>query len=70
MIDPAVSRLAERNMLAARPRLAASATPRCGCHGLPLSGGPVMWWCATTGATIPAADLDHETHAPLRGGAR
>lgn len=37
--------------------------PRCSTQ---LDGGPVQFYCAPCRCTVFAADLDHETHAPLR----
>ena len=36
------------------------------CCKVPLQGSATRW-CGDCGATISAADLDHETHAPVRG---
>jgi hypothetical protein len=36
------------------------------CCRVPLQGSATRW-CGDCGATVSAADLDHETHAPLRG---
>lgn len=36
------------------------------CCRVPLQGSATRW-CGQCGTTVPAADLDHETHAPLRG---
>ncbi|WP_157430029.1 hypothetical protein [Actinomadura oligospora] len=41
---------------------AAKACPTC--H-TPLDGGPVHFRCPSCRKTVMAADLDHETHAPL-----
>jgi hypothetical protein len=37
--------------------------PRCKTR---LDGGPVQFYCAGCRRTVFAADLDHETHVPLR----
>lgn len=34
--------------------------PVCPCHGRPLDGGPVVYWCPVTGATVPAADISND----------
>lgn len=37
--------------------------PRCPRHKVPLDGGPVRFICRE-GHGVPAADIDHEYHAP------
>jgi hypothetical protein len=34
--------------------------PACACHGRPLDGGPVLYWCPVTGSNVPAADIHTE----------
>jgi len=58
-----VQSLVERNIREGQI-LAQIALSRC-CKA-PLQGSATRW-CGTCGATVPAADIDHETHAPLRG---
>lgn len=36
------------------------------CCNQPLQGSATRW-CGECGTTVSAADIDHETHAPLRG---
>ncbi len=37
--------------------------PRCGAV---LDEGPIVYRCAPCGRAVRAADLDNETHAPIR----
>jgi len=39
---------------------------RSRCCGTPLQGSATRW-CGDCGKTVSAADIDHETHAPLAG---
>jgi hypothetical protein len=63
MINREVSAIVDRTVRASaiRDQIALSQ-----CHQVPLQGVTTMW-CGQCGGTVPAADLDHETHAPLRG---
>jgi hypothetical protein len=36
------------------------ARPVCAIHNTPLDGGPVLYWCPSTGHNVHAADLDTE----------
>lgn len=69
-IDPAVTRLAEKNMRAAnligQPPATSPTRPKCPACGQPLDGGPIAFWCRC-GMSVQAGSLDHETRAPLRG---
>lgn len=58
-----VQSLAERNMRVAQIR---DEVARGRCCGQPLQGSATRW-CGDCGKTVSAADIDHETHAPLRG---
>lgn len=69
MIPREISSLVEHNMATVQVLDRAAAAPRCDCGGVFQGQGGVRW-CARCGHTIAAADIDHETHAPLTGGAR
>ena len=63
-VHPTVASLVEAQFAAARIVQQASLSR---CCAQPLQGSGGTRWCGSCGGTVPAADLDHETHAPLRG---
>lgn len=47
---------------------AANSSPRpiCTLHAVALDGGPVLYWCPTTGHSVQAADLPTDFQAVTR----
>ena len=63
-VHPAVSALVEAQFAAARIVQQAGLSR---CCAQPLQGSGGTRWCGACGGTIPAADINHEVPAPVRG---